>query len=204
MKKRYILAATALALVGIATSACSNNQSSSNSVKTVKHIYRKSVTKPKTQKGFVGNTLTKKDGVLKINKITNVKVNDPINDPSDFTAVVVEAIFTNKGKKSVSPEDWIQSEFELKQVFDTTKNTLAYSSGTLDDGGTQWDSLLKNQEEEVMPGKTINFALEFDLDKKSDKVTPNFELQALDRYNQDLGKPYKVKAGTASVAINQD
>lgn len=202
MKKRYILAATALALLGLSTSACSSNQSSSNS--SAKHTYKKSIVKPKAQKGFVGNTLTKKDGVIKINKITNVKVNDPINTPSNFTAVVVEASFTNKGKKSVSPEDWIQSEFALKQVFDDTKNTLAYSSSTLSDGGTQWDSLFKNEEEEVMPGKTINFALEFDLDKKSDKVTPNFEVQALDRYNQNLGKPYKVKAGTASVSINQD
>lgn len=218
MKKRYIVAATVLALLGISTSACSSNSSSSSkstktektsskstkTEKTVKHTYKKSVTKPKAKKGFVGNTYTCKDGIVKINKITNVKVNDGSGDPSNYTAVVVEATFTNKSKKAVSPEDFMDYNIKISQVFDNKLNELDFTDHDLDDSGTQWDAELKNTEEDVLPGKTVNFAMENSLTETTDKVTNDFEVQALDQYNQDLGKPYKVKAGTASAAINQD
>lgn len=207
MKKRYIVAATVLALLGISTSACSSNSSSSSkstkTEKTVKHTYKKSVTKPKAKKGFVGNTYTCKDGIVKINKITNVKVNDGIGDPSNYTAVVVEATFTNKSKKAVSPEDFMDN-IQISQVFDNKLNKLDFTDHDLDDSGNQWDAELKNKEEDVLPGKTVSFAMENNLTETTDKVTNDFEVQALDQYNQDLGKPYKVKAGTASAAINQD
>lgn len=207
MKKRYIVAATVLALLGISTSACSSNSSSSSkstkNEKTVKHTYKKSVTKPKAKKGFVGNTYTCKDGIVKINKITNVKVNDGSGDPSNYTAVVVEATFTNKSKKAVSPEDFMDN-IQISQVFDNKLNKLDFTDHDLDDSGNQWDAELKNQEEDVLPGKTVSFAMENNLTETTDKVTNDFEVQPMDDMGKKVGKPLKVKAGTASAAINQN
>lgn len=198
MKKKYTFSALGLILIGLATTACSNsssktNEYSSNSEKTENAVNNST---SKTQKGFDGNTYTTKNGSITFDKVTNVKVSDQYRNPDNFTMVIVEGIFTNKSNKSVSPEDWVRANFEFNQVLPSSEREIAIGSNE-HDNGTKWDDLFRNSESKVLPGKTIKFAIEYDLDSKTDKVSETYHIQAKNDYdNQPIGKPYEVKAGT--------
>lgn len=203
MKKSYILGALGLMLISLSTSACSNSSndttaknSHSSKAEKVENAVSDSSVNSSTQ-GFKGNTYTTKTGTISIGKVTNVKVHDADMDPENYTMVVIEGTFTNKSKKSVAPYEWIMSNLEINQVLPNSERELEVPSSRQHDNGTKWDSLFKNSESKVLPGKTIKFALEYDLDSKTDKVTATYSIQAESSEDgHHIGKPYKVKAGS--------
>ena len=202
MKKRYVVGATILALLGLGTSACSNDSSSSSSHSSKTEKVKNAVSNTKSdvsvsKNGFKGNKYSTESGTITIDKVTNVKVNDDENDPKNFTMVVIEGSFTNNSKKAVSPEDWVMSNLEINQVLPNTERELETPGNNEHDNGTKWDDLFKNSESKVIPGKTIKFALEYDLESKTDKVSNTYSIQAESAEDgHHIGKPYIVNAGS--------
>lgn len=216
MKKGYILGAVGLILLGLGTSACSTSSSTSESQSHSKSSKSEKVenavsdsssrgSQSHSTAGFKGNTYTTKTGSITINKVTNVKVHDDSMDPENYTMVVIEGTFTNKSKKAVAPYEWVMSNLEINQVFPNSERELEVPSSRQQDNGTKWDNLFKNSESKVLPGKTIKFALEYDLDSKSDKVSATYNIQAESAEDgHHIGKPYVAKAGTDSFAKKDD
>lgn len=104
MKRRYIIAASALALIGLATSACSNhnNEQAKKTDKLEKMTDKadkeaKEKSKTESSNKFVGNTFKTKKGSIKIEKLTKVTLKNATPD-GDIHYIIIDASFTNKAK----------------------------------------------------------------------------------------------------------
>ena len=197
MKKRHLAGTAGLLLLALWTTACSTSSNnatesrySNSSSKKVKDAASGS-----NDRGFVGNRYTTNNGSISIDKITNVKVNDQYRNLKNFTMVILEGTFTNKSSKPVSPKEWALYNLEVNQVLSNSERELVPGSDEADNG-TKWEELLRNGDSKVLPGKTIKFAIEYDLDYKTAKVTEDYSIQARNTEdNSPLGSPYKLKAG---------
>lgn len=198
MKKKYIMGAVLLAGLGIAVSGCSSSSDDSDSGSK-----SQTTTKKAEEKGFKGNTYTAENGSsITIDKITNVSVSD---DDDNYTMVVVEGSFTNKSKSAVSPEDWIMDNLKIYQSFSNSESELDAPTADQEDNGTKWDSLFKASEDKVLSGKTVKFAQEYNLDKKSDKITSKYKIRAQRSDDgTEFGKALKITAGSDTFTHSDD
>jgi hypothetical protein len=198
MKKGYILAATALILLGVSTSACSSSASSSSSARVAKKA------KPKYNI-FKGKTFVTKTGVMTIKKVVNVKIhnNNLPDSDANYNAVIVTGTFTNKSKRAISPVDFFSNNLTLEQKLHNRIHTISTGSGVWDDGSFgKYANTIKASEDKVEPGKTMNFAIDFDLTKESgDKLASTYLLQPVLR---QTAKPLEIKAVSDQINVASD
>lgn len=201
MKKRYVLGATALVLLGLGTSACSSSDSSDSNSSS-------KTTSVKKYNSFKGNTYTSKDGVLKIKKVTNVKVHDPNLPDSDsnYNVVMITAEFKNTSKKSISPSDFFRENIKLEQKLSNSTHELNTIGGSYDEGlFGKYADLIKANDNKVDPGKTVQVAFDFELDSKNgDKLVDKYIFQPVDGLGNENGKSLTVTATSESLTATDE
>ncbi|QNQ80817.1 DUF5067 domain-containing protein [Lactobacillus sp. PV034] len=202
MKKRYVLGATALVLLGLGTSACSSDGSSGSD-----NSHSKTASTPKYNT-FKGKTFTTKDGVLKIDKVINVKVHDPNLPDSDsnYNVVMITASFKNTSKKSVSPNDFFRENIKLEQKLSNSTHELNTIGGSYDEGlFGKYADLIKANDNKVDPGKTVQVAFDFDLDSKNgDKLVDKYIFQPVDGLGNENGKALTMTATSESLIATDE
>lgn len=204
MRKRYIVASIGLILLGLGSSACSNSTAKKDKV-TSHQTSKKSSNVNK----FKGNSYKTKDGIFTLKKISNVKVNDPNESGADanYNIVVIVASFKNTSKKSISPSDFFDDNLKLEQKLDNRTHELDTSAGSDNEDSLEpYIKLIKANSDKVDPGKTIQFALDFDIsDQNGDKLTNAYLLQPISpSSDDDIGKAAKFPAKTENLSLKVD
>lgn len=200
MKKRYVIASLALIFLGIGTSACSSS-AKSHSEQTAK--------KETKFNKFTKNIYTTQKGTLTIKKVTNIQVHDPNESGSDanYNIVVLVASFKNNSKKSISANDFFSNNMKLEQKFKNSTHEIDTSSGAdNEDVLKKYTKLIKAASDKVDPGKTVEFALDFDISSDNgDKLSDSYLLQPIKpSSDDDLGKAVKFKANTEKLTLEKD
>lgn len=207
MKKRYVLGATALVLLGLGTSACSSqNNTDSKTEQNTKKLDKIKSTKNKDFK-FKGNEFANNDGSMKFTKVTNLKVTDPHLDPSTSNILLIEVSFTNKSKKSMTPEEFFNDNFQVQQIKSNSTHTLGGTRTEEDSNLKPWENEINNGLDKLNAGKTTTAAFCIQLDKPSGDVVngTKFAIQPSDSETQDTyGKPYKVTSATQSYTVKSN
>jgi hypothetical protein len=190
MKKKYIIAATGLALIGLATSACSSNNNSSNSSKSSSSKVnrpRKVVPSDKAK----DRTWTYKDKVfdagIETYKFTKSEVRDSATDGKKILVLYCDV--TNNSTKEQDPSN-VYMVVHAYQKTDTSNVQLDTGMSALDDNG---DNPLQTYEDnlnnKLLPGKTVKACLAFEL-KNDNPVTVKFDNSNFDNIGQEV---YDVK-----------
>ena len=204
MKKKYLLGAATLLLLGLSTTACAGQNSvDSKTEQKAKELEKIKPTKTKDFK-FKGNTFTTNDGSMKISKVTNLKVTNPHLDPSTSNVLLVEVSFTNKSKKGMTPEEFFNNNFQVQQIKSNSTHTLGGTRTQVDSDIEPWEDKIDNGLDKLNPGKTTSAAFCIQLDKKSSNAT-KFAIQPFDSDTQETyGKAYKVTADIQSYTVKAD
>lgn len=214
MKKRYIVAATTLVALGLGTSACSNQAgnggnkqaTSRNADKLEKTLNKadkeaKEKAKSHSTNKFIGNTFKTSKGSIKIEKLTKVTLKDATPD-GDVNYIVIDASFTNKAKKGVTPEDFFMDNLKLEQKLAKSTHEVGGERSQFEEDLTPWKDKINAKLNKVDPGQTVPFAMSFQLDKDDgDKNVDTYLLQPYDSDSMDsYGKPLTIKAiGTQTI-----
>lgn len=214
MKKRYIVAATTLVALGLGTSACSSKaDNSSNEQTTSKKADKlektlnkadrdaKKQSTEQTNNKFVGNTFKTNKGTIKIEKLTKVTLKNATSD-GDVYYVVIDASFTNKSKKGVTPEDFFMDNLKLEQKLAKSSHEVGGERSQFEDDLTPWKDKINAKLDKVDPGQTVQFAMSYQLDKDDgDKDVDTYLLQPWNSDTMDTyGKPLTIKTiGTQTI-----
>lgn len=200
MKKRYIIVATALALIGLATSACSNhnNEQAKKADKLEKMTDKadketKEKSKTESSNKFVGNTFKTKKGSIKIEKLTKVTLKNATPD-GDIHYIVIDASFTNKAKKGVTPEDFFTDNLKLEQKLTKSSHEVGGERSQFEEDLTPWKDKINAKLDKVDPGQTVQFVMSYQLDKDNgDKDVDTYLLQPWNSDTMDTyGSPLKL------------
>ena len=210
MKKRYILGAVGLVLLGLGTSACSSKADNSNNEqatskkadKLVKKLDKadkdaKKQSTEQTNNKFVGNTFKTNKGIIKIEKLTKVTLKNATSD-GDVHYVVIDASFTNKSKKGVTPEDFFMDNLKLEQKLAKSTHEVGGERSQFEEDLTPWKDKINAKLDKVDPGQTVQFAMSYQLDKDDgDKDVDTYLLQPWNSDTMDTyGKPLKLTASS--------
>ena len=210
MKKRYILGAVGLILLGLGTSACSSKADNSNNEqatskkadKLEKKLDKadkdaKKQSKEKTNIKFVGNNFKNNKGTIKIEKLTKVTLKNATSD-GDVHYVVIDASFTNKSKKGVTPEDFFMDNLKLEQKLAKSSHEVGGERSQFEDDLIPWKDKINAKLDKVDPGQTVQFAMSYQLDKDDgDKDVDTYLLQPWNSDTMDTyGKPLKLTASS--------
>lgn len=210
MKKRYILGAIGLTLLGLGTSACSSEADNSNNEqatskkadKLEKKLDKadkdaKKQSTEQTNNKFVGNTFKTNKGTLKIEKLTKVTLKNATSD-GDVHYVVIDASFTNKSKKGVTPEDFFMDNLKLEQKLAKSSHEVGGERSQFEDDLIPWKDKINAKLDKVDPGQTVQFAMSYQLDKDDgDKDVDTYLLQPWNSDTMDTyGKPLKLTASS--------
>ena len=206
MKKRYILGAVGLVLLGLGTSACSSKADNSNNEQATSKKAdklekkldkadkdaKKQSTEQKNNK-FVGNNFNTNKGIIKIEKLTKVTLKNATPD-GDVHYVVIDSSFTNKAKKGVAPEDFFTDNLKLEQKLAKSSHEVGGERSQFEEDLTPWKDKINAKLDKVDPGQTVQFAMSYQLDKDDgDKDVDTYLLQP---WNSDTmssyGKPLKL------------
>ena len=210
MKKRYILGAVGLILLGLGTSACSSKADNSNNEqttskkadkleKTLNKADRdaKKQSTEQTNNKFVGNTFKTNKGTIKIERLTKVTLKNATSD-GDVHYVVIDASFTNKSKKGVTPEDFFTDNLKLEQKLAKSSHEVGGERSAFEEDLTPWKDKINAKLDKVDPGQTVQFAMSYQLDKDDgDKDVDTYLLQPWNSDTMDTyGKPLKLTASS--------
>lgn len=210
MKKRYILGAVGLVLLGLGTSACSskadNNSNEQTTSKKADKLEKKldkadkdakKQSAEQTNNRFVGNTFKTNKGTIKIEKLTKVTLKNATSD-GDVHYVVIDASFTNKSKKGVTPEDFFMDNLKLEQKLAKSSHEVGGERSQFEDDLTPWKDKINAKLDKVDPGQTVQFAMSYQLDKDDgDKDVDTYLLQPWNSNTMDTyGKPLKLTASS--------
>lgn len=210
MKKRYILGAVGLVLLGLGTSACSSKADNSNNEqatskkadKLEKKLDKadkdaKKQSTEQTNNKFVGTTFKTNKGTIKIEKLTKVTLKNATSD-GDVHYVVIDASFTNKSKKGVTPEDFFMDNLKLEQKLAKSSHEVGGERSQFEDDLTPWKDKINAKLDKVDPGQTVQFAMSYQLDKDDgDKDVDTYLLQPWNSDTMDTyGKPLKLTASS--------
>lgn len=210
MKKRYILGAVGLVLLGLGTSACSSKADNSTDEqatskkadKLEKKLDKadkdaKKQSEEQTNNRFVGNTFKTNKGTIKIEKLTKVTLKNATSD-GDVHYVVVDASFTNKSKKGVTPEDFFMDNLKLEQKLAKSTHEVGGERSQFEEDLTPWKDKINAKLDKVDPGQTVHFAMSYQLDKDDgDKDVDTYLLQPWNSDTMDTyGKPLKLTASS--------
>lgn len=210
MKKGYILGAVGLVLLGLGTSACSNQadnggnkQATSKNAKKLEKELRNAEknSNQESSNKFVGNTLKTETGSVTIKKLTNVTLKNATSD-GDVNYVIVEASFTNKAKKGVTPEDFFNDNLKVEQKLSDSSHELGSDRSAFEEDLTPWKDQIDAKLNKVDPGKTVDFAMSYQIDKDNgDKVGVNTYLfQPFDSDTENtMGKALTLKVSSSQV-----
>ena len=225
MKKRFILGAVGLVLLGLGTSACSSKaDNSSNEQTTSKKADKlektlnkadrdaKKQSTEQTNNKFVGNTFKTNEGTIKIEKLTKVTLKNATSDDDpnyhgDIHYVVIDASFTNKAKKGVTPEDFFTDNLKLEQKLAKSSHEVGGERSSFEEDLTPWKDKINAKLDKVDPGQTVQFAMSFQLDKDNgDKDVDTYLLQPWNSDTVDsYGKPLNLKvSATQTITVPKD
>lgn len=202
MKKGYILGAVGLMLLGLGTSACSNqadngsnNQSTSKNAKKLDKELKNTDKKSNQQSSnkFVGNTFKTNKGIIKIEKLSKVTLKNATPD-GDIHYIVIDASFTNKAKKGVTPEDFFTDNLKLEQKLTKFSHEVGGERSQFEEDLTPWKDKINAKLDKVDPGQTVQFAMSYQLDKDNgDKDVDTYLLQPWNSDTMDTyGSPLKL------------
>lgn len=215
MKKRYVLGALSLVLLGLGTSACSsqsdnggNKQATSKNAKKLDRELKNTDKKATQQSNnkFVGNTFKTNKGSIKIEKLTKVILKNATSD-GDVNYVVVDASFINKAKKGVTPEDFFTDNLKLEQKLSKSSHEVGGERSQFEDDLTPWKDKINAKLDKVDPGKTVQFAMSYQLDKDNgDKDVDTYLFQPWNSDTMDsYGKPLALKvSSTQTITASND
>lgn len=219
MKKRYIVAATTLVALGLGTSACSSKaDNSSNEQTTSKKADKlektlnkadrdaKKQSTEQTNNKFVGNTFKTNKGSIKIGKLTKVTLKNATPD-GDVHYIVIDASFTNKAKKGVTPEDFFMDNLKVEQKLSKSTHEVGGERSQFEDNLTPWKDKINAKLNKVDSGQTVPFAMSFQLDKDDgDKDVNTYILQPWNSDTMDsYGKPLKINvSSTQTITVPKD
>ncbi|MDX5065076.1 DUF5067 domain-containing protein [Lactobacillus gasseri] len=219
MKKRYIVAATTLVALGLGTSACSNQAgnggnkqaTSRNADKLEKTLNKadkeaKEKTKSRSTNKFIGNTFKTSKGSIKIEKLTKVTLKNATPD-GDVHYIVIDASFTNKAKKGVTPEDFFMDNLKVEQKLSKSTHEVGGERSQFEDNLTPWKDKINAKLNKVDSGQTVPFAMSFQLDKDDgDKDVNTYILQPWNSDTMDsYGKPLKINvSSTQTITVPKD
>lgn len=215
MKKRYILGALGLVLLGLGTSACSrqNNDSSSNqttskSKKSVEKTDENSSESSKRSKkdlstgsdnqannsnsndgkAYGGNFQDSK-GYIAINNVTNVTVK---GSGSDDHYALVQGTFTNNAKESVDPTSFFSNHLKVMEKIGNSTHDLVLVTTDIENELVPWENQIKEGRKKVDPNMTGNFVIVYKLDPANGAKT-NATHYVFDPYDSKFGKSLTVK-----------
>ena len=219
MKKRYILGAVGLILLGLGTSACSSKADNSNNEqttskkadkleKTLNKADRdaKKQSTEQTNNKFVGNTFKTNKGSIKIEKLTKVTLKNATPD-GDIHYIIIDASFTNKAKKGVTPEDFFMDNLKVEQKLAKSTHEVGGERSQFEDDLTPWKDKINAKLNKVDPDQTVQFAMSFQLDKDNgDKDVDTYLLQPWNSDTVDsYGKPLNLKvSATQTITVPKD
>ena len=219
MKKRFILGAVGLVLLGLGTSACSSKaDNSSNEQATSKKVDKlektlnkadrdaKKQSTEQTNNKFVGNTFKTNKGSIKIEKLTKVTLKNATPD-GDIHYIIIDASFTNKAKKGVTPEDFFMDNLKVEQKLAKSTHEVGGERSQFEDDLTPWKDKINAKLNKVDPDQTVQFAMSFQLDKDNgDKDVDTYLLQPWNSDTVDsYGKPLNLKvSATQTITVPKD
>lgn len=216
MKKRYVLSALGLMLLGLGTTACGSNNAdnggnkqatSKNAEKLDKELKNtdKEASKKSSYK-FVGNTYKTNKGSVTINKLTKVTLKNATPD-GDIHYVIIDATFTNKAKKGVTPEDFFNDNLKVEQKLAKSTHEVGDDRSQFEDDLTPWKDKINAKLNKVNPGETVQFAMSYELTKDNgDKGVDTYLLQPWNSTSMnELGKPLTIKVNaTKTITASKD
>lgn len=215
MKKRYIIAATALVALGLGTTACSNNSNDQATSKKADKLDKmmdkadkdaKKKSKAQSSNKFVGNTFKTNKGLIKIGKLTKVTLKNATPD-GDVHYIVIDASFTNKAKKGVTPEDFFMDNLKVEQKLSKSTHEVGGERSQFEDNLTPWKDKINAKLNKVDPDQTVQFAMSFQLDTDDgDKDVNTYILQPWNSDTMDsYGKPLKINvSSTQTITVPKD
>lgn len=215
MKKRYIIAATALVTLGLGTTACSNSSNNQTISKKADKLDKmmdkadketKEKSKSQSSSEFVGNTFKTNKGSIKIGKLTKVTLKNATPD-GDVHYIVIDASFTNKAKKGVTPEDFFMDNLKVEQKLSKSTHEVGGERSQFEDNLTPWKYKINAKLNKVDSGQTVPFAMSFQLDKDDgDKDVNTYILQPWNSDTMDsYGKPLKINvSSTQTITVPKD
>ena len=216
MKKRYLLGALGLVLLGLGTSACSSQTNNSSSKQTTTSRSKKSVEKTDENssestkrskkdlsteadnqannsnsndgKAYGGNFQDSK-GYIAINNVTNVTVK---NSNDDEHYALVQGTFTNNAKESVDPTSFFSNHLKVMEKVGKATYDLVLVTTDIENELTPWGNQIKEGRKKVEPNMTGNFVIVYKLDPANGAKT-NATHYVFDPYDSKFGKSLTVK-----------
>ncbi len=215
MKKRYIIVATALVALGLGTTACSNSNNDQATSKKADKLDKmmdkadkedKKKSNAQSSSKFVGDTFKTNKGSIKIEKLTKVTLKNATSD-GDVHYIVIDASFTNKAKKGVTPEDFFMDNLKVEQKLAKSTHEVGGERSQFEDDLTPWKDKINAKLNKVYPDQTVQFAMSFQLDKDDgDKDVDTYLLQPWNSDTMDsYGKPLNLKvSATQTITVPKD
>lgn len=217
MKKRYLLGALGLVLLGLGTSACSSQSDNSSSKQTTTSKSKKSVEKTDENSSESTSKRSRKDsstgadnqannsnsndgkayggnfqdskGYISINNVTNVTVKGSNGD--DHYALV-QGTFTNNDKESVDPTSFFSNHLKVMEKVGKATHELVLVTTDIENELTPWENQIKEGRKKVEPNMTGNFVIVYKLDPANGAKT-NATHYVFDPYDSKFGKSLTVK-----------
>lgn len=191
MRKKYIIVATGLAFIGLATSACSSSSSSSNNsskTSSSKVNKPKKVVPSDTAKDRTWTYKNKVfDAGIETYKFTKSEIRDSATDGKKILILYCDV--TNNSTKEQDPSN-VYMVVHAYQKTDTSNVQLATGMAALDDNGNDpLQTYEDNLNNKLLPGKTVKACLAFEL-KNNNPVTVKFDNSNFDNIGQEI---YEVK-----------
>lgn len=214
MKKRYLLGALGLVLLGLGTSACSS-QTNNSSKQTTTSKSKKSIEKTDENssestkrsrkdlstganqannsnsndgKAYGGNFQDSK-GYIAIDNVTNVTVKG--SDGDDHYALV-QGTFSNNDKESVDPTSFFSNHLKVMEKVGKATHDLVLVTTDIENELTPWENQIKEGRKKVEPNMTGNFVIVYKLDPANGAKT-NATHYVFDPYDSKFGKSLTVK-----------
>lgn len=215
MKKRYLLGALSLVLLGLGTSACSS-QTDNSSKQTTTSKSKKSVEKTDENSSESTSKRSRKDlstgtnqannsnsndgkayggnfqdskGYIAIDNVTNVTVKGP--DGDDHYALV-QGTFSNNDKESVDPTSFFSNHLKVMEKVGKATHDLVLVTTDIENELTPWENQIKEGRKKVEPNMTDNFVIVYKLDPANGAKT-NATHYVFEPYDSKFGKSLTVK-----------
>lgn len=181
MKSKFIMSAIILASVSLLATACGSNKNSSSSSNNTKTS--QSTKKAPSEYYFDGTTANIRD--LKI-KITGVKFYNGLTE-NDKKSIAFEYDITNKTNKDIDVNTGWLAVFNAYQENKNTDGKLE-----VDSTPTNYNNLLKNQDQKIKKNGHLNFVIAYKLDNDKQpvvlKATKGFDGKFLGQKSFEIGK----------------
>lgn len=181
MRKKYIIIVTALVAPDLGTTACfnsSSDQATSKRVgklgKTIDETDKEDKKKSNAQSSsrFTGDTFKINKGSIKIEKLTEATPKNTAPD-DDVHYITIDALFTNKAKGGVTPEDSFVGNLKVEQRLSKSTHEVDGERSQFRDDLTPWKDKISAESDKVGPGRAVQLAMSFQLGIGGDDKSVN-------------------------------